>query len=262
MLDEFLHFNDLKMPDPNTILKPKREDKYKPPIQNQIQKQKKPSLGSVESTEEFNELKKLEEETLKLIKEQEALSLAEQVLRRQQEEQDIKRKEILKQLHKTKHMDLNKFLTRAVGYEQKKNYDLEQKRFKQLEEETKICKERPLLSEKTEEMCKTLYKKPIYARTKEIIEKREKKINDLKKDDYNVNRKLKMKKKNNNKNPSSSADKIDINKEKKRKKKEYIINEKTKNKKMNSSEMIDFYNRQNEWKKRIPEKNKLKIKNK
>ena len=115
MLDEFLHFNDLKMPDPNTILKPKREDKYKPPIQNQIQKQKKPSLGSVESTEEFNELKKLEEETLKLIKEQEALSLAEQVLRRQQEEQDIKRKEILKQLHKTKHMDLNKFLTRAVG---------------------------------------------------------------------------------------------------------------------------------------------------
>ena len=32
-------------------------------------------------------------------------------------------------------------------------------------------------------MCKTLYKKPIYERAKEIIKNREKKIDDLKKDE-------------------------------------------------------------------------------
>ena len=146
-----------------------------------------------------------------------------------------------------------------MGLEQKKNYDLEQTRFKKLEEESKFCKERPLLSHKTEEMCKTLYKKPIYERAKEIIKNREKKLMILKKDEYNINKKLRNKK--NNKKGNNSMDKINQNEEKKIKRKEYIINEKTKNRKMNTSEMKDYYNKQNEWKKRLVEKTKLKVKN-
>ena len=246
MLDEFVSFNDKKMPDPNMVLKPKKEKIYKPPplpTKNlEINNQKK-SINDLEGEEE---LKKIEEETLKLLKEQEALTLAEQVLRRQQEEQDAKRKEILKQLHKNRNVDLNKFITRSVGYEQKKNYDLEQKRFKKLEEESKLCKEKPLLSNKTIQICKTLKKKPIYERAKEIIEKREKKLQ-LLKNNKNYNKKVKK--------INKSMD--DINKHEKRKRKEYIINEKIKNKKMNYKEMINYYNWQNDWKNRLEERNKI-----
>ena len=262
MLDEFMTFNDKKMPDPNMILKPKQPKpiKNKEDSMGKIQRPKKQSIVNLEGIEE---LKQLEEETLKLMKEQEALSLAEQVLQRQQKEQDRKKKEILKQLHKAKYIDLNKFLTRTEGYEQKKNFDLEQKRFKKLEEESKLFKERPLLSQKTAEMCQTLYKKPIYKRTKEIIENRQKKLNELKNKDYKYNKKLRNKNnKSKNKKENRSMDKIIISEEKLRKRKEYIINEKTKNKKMNNREMEDYYNRQYEWKNKLEEKNKLKEKNK
>jgi hypothetical protein len=246
MLDEFVSFNDKKMPDPSMVLKPKKEKIYKPPpLPNknlEINNQKK-SINDLEGEEE---LKKIEEETLKLLKEQEALTLAEQVLRRQQEEQEAKKREILKQLHKNRNVDLNKFITRSVGYEQKKNYDLEQKRFKKLEEESKLCKEKPLLSNKTIQICKTLKKKPIYERAKEIIEKREKKLQ-LLKNNKNYNKKVKK--------INKSMD--DINKHEKRKRKEYIINEKIKNKKMNYKEMINYYNWQNDWKNRLEERNKI-----
>ena len=261
MLDEFMMFNDKKMPDPNMILKPKQPKQIKNKEgSSSIQRPKKQSIINLEGLEE---LKQLEEETLKLMKEQEALSLAEQVLQRQQKEQERKKREILKQLHKTKYVDVEKFLTRTVGYEQKKNFDLEQKRFKKLEEESKLCKEKPLLSQKTSEICKILYKKPIYKRTKEIIDNREKKLNDLKNQDYKYNKKLRNKNnKSKNKKASKSVDKIIISEEKLRKKKEYIINEKTKNKKMNNREMEDYYNRQYEWKNRLVEKNLMEKKNK
>ena len=252
MLAELMTFNDKKMPNPNEIYKPQISKSNKEQAPTKIQRPKKQSIVNIEGLEE---LRKLEEETLKLIKEQEAMTLAEQILKRQQEEQENKRREILKQLQKPKNVNLKKFLTRTVGYEQKKNFDLEQKRFKQLEEETKICKDRPLLSHRTAEMCKTMYKKPIYKRTKEIIEKREKRINDIKNKDYS---KLRSKKKKLNK----SMDNINTDKVKKRKKKEYIINEKTKNKKMNSSEMREYYQRQYDWKNRLEEKNQLYLKNK
>ena len=113
-------------------------------------------------------------------------------------------------------------------------------------------------------MCKNLNNKPIYERTKEIIEKKEKNLNDLKNKDYTYIKKLRGR--NNNKNKSrnkrmnNSMDNIKIknNNEKKRKKKEYIINEKTKNKKMNTREMSDYYQRQNEWKNNIKKKIKMK----
>ena len=258
-----MNFNDKKMPDPNMILKPK-EQKIKKE-QPRIQKPKKQSIVNIEGLEE---LKKLEEQTLQLIKEQEALSLAEQILKRQQEEQENKKKEILKQLHKPKNINIKKFLTRTIGYEQKKNFDLEQKRFKKLEEETKLCKDIPLISTKTEQMCKTLNKKPIYERTKEIIEKKEKNLNDLKNKDYTYIKKLRgrnNKNKSRNKKMNNSMDNINIknnsnnnNNNKKRKKKEYIINEKTKNKKMNIREMSDYYQRQNDWKNNIEKKITMK----
>lgn len=269
MIEEFMVFSDKKMPDPNLILKPKEIKKYSPPSQTQTPLQiQRPKKQSIINLEGYDELKKLEEETLNLIKEQKALTLAEKVLKKQQDEQDKKKRE-LKQLHKSKNIDLNKFLTRAVGFEQKKNFDLEQKRFKKLEEESKLCKERPLLSHKTIEMCKTLNKKPIYERTKEIIENREKNLKQLKNKDYKYNKKLRNKNKSKNKNSSksrsrkvnNSMDNIVVNKEKKRKRKEYIINDKIKNKKMNYREIKDYYIRQNEWKNRINEKKKMKENN-
>ena len=259
-----MNFNDKKMPDPNIILKPK-EHTIKKQQPSRVQKPKKQSIVNIEGLEE---LKKLEEQTLQLIKEQEALSLAEQILKRQQAEQENKKREILKQLHRPRNIDIKKFLTRTIGYEQRKNFDLEQKRFKKLEKETKYCKDIPLISSKTEEMCKNLNNKPIYERTKEIIEKKEKNLNDLKNKDYTYIKKLRGR--NNNKNKSrnkrmnNSMDNIkiqnsnNISNEKKRKKKEYIINEKTKNKKMNTREMSDYYQRQNEWKNNIKKKIKMK----
>ena len=260
-------FSDKKMPDENLILKPKEIKKYSPPSQEQTHIQiQRPRKQSSVNLEGYDELKKLEEETLNLMKEQEAFSLAEKVLKRQQEEQDKKKREILKQLHKSKNIDLDKFLTRAVGFEQKKNFDLEQKRFKQLEEESKFCKDQPLLSHKTIEMCKTLNKKPIYERAKEILEKREENLKQLKNKDYKYNKKLRNKGKNLSKNKSksksrkvnNSMDNIVVNKEKKRKRKEYIINDKIKNKKMNYREIKDYYIRQNEWKNKVEEKKKMK----
>ena len=177
MLDELMSFNGKEMPDPNFILKPKPitiKEKTRREKASHILRKK----ASIRNVDGYDELVKLEQETLELIKEQEAFSLAEKILKRQQDEQEEKRREILKQLNKKKYINLNKFLTRAAGFEQKKNFDLEQKRFKKLEEESKICKETPLLSHKTIEMCKTLKKKPIYKRTDEIIKKREKDINE------------------------------------------------------------------------------------
>ena len=133
---------------------------------SRVQKPKKQSIVNIEGLEE---LKKLEEQTLQLIKEQEALSLAEQILKRQQAEQENKKREILKQLHRPRNIDIKKFLTRTIGYEQRKNFDLEQKRFKKLEEEAKYCQDRPLLSPKTEEIYKSLDKKNL--NTREIKEK-------------------------------------------------------------------------------------------
>jgi hypothetical protein len=265
MIDELMTFTGEKMPDKKYIFKPKpikKTEKKKKPRASYILGKKQ----SITNVDGYDELLKLEEATLNLKKEQEAFSLAEKVLKRQQDEQEARRREILKQLNKKKHIDLDKFLTRVVGFEQKKNFDLEQKRFKKLEEESKLCKERPLLSHKTIEMCKSLNKKPIYERTNEIIEKKQKNINEIKNREYSNNNKLRSKKISNDKQrnvkANNSMDNINENEnKKKRKKKEYIINDVTKNKKMNTREMEDYYNRQREWKKRTDEKNKIKENN-
>ena len=84
-------------------------------------------------------------------------------------------------------------------------------------------------------MSKTLNKKLIYEKIKEIIEKREENWKQLKNKDYKYNKKLRSKGKNNSKSRSrkvnNSMDNIVINKQKKRKRKKYIINDKIKKKK-------------------------------
>ena len=132
MLAECMIFHDEKMPDPNIILKPKESKTNKAQPRHSKQKPKKLSIVNIEGLEQ---LKQLEEETLQLLKEQEEETLAEKVLKRKQEEQENRKKEILKKLNKPKNIDIKKFLTRSIVYEQKKNFDLEQKRFKKLEEE-------------------------------------------------------------------------------------------------------------------------------
>ena len=258
MLDELMSFSGKEMPDPNFILKPKPitiKEKTRREKASHILRKK----ASIRNVDGYDELVKLEQETLELIKEQEAFSLAEKILKRQQDEQEEKRREILKQLNKKKYINLNKFLTRAAGFEQKKNFDLEQKRFKKLEEESKYFKEKPLLSHRTIEMCKLLKNKPIYERTNEIIEKRKKNINELKKKVYNSNDKLRtINDTNKNRRIKANNSMDNLNEaRKKRKRKEYIINEITKNKKMNYREMEDYYNRQRDWKMRLEEKNKM-----
>ena len=256
MLAECMIFHDEKMPDPNTILKPKESKANKAQPRYSKQKQKKLSIANIEGLEQ---LKQLEEETLKLLKEQEETTLAEKVLKRKQEEQENRKKEVLKKLNKPKNIDINKFLTRSVVYEQKKNFDLEQKRFKKLEEEAKYCQDRPLLSPKTEEIYKSLDKKNL--NTREI---KEKNINDRKKWKSNYNTLLRGKN-NKFKNENNSMDKIKSNKnksyEKKKVKKDYIINEKIKNKKMNKNEMDEYYKRQNDWKNQVEKKNINKERN-
>ena len=110
-------------------------------------------------------------------------------------------------------------------------------------------------------MCKTLQKKPIHERTQEIIEKREKKLQYLK---NNKNYNKRVINKNNAKNKKANNSMDNINSPKKRKRKEYIINEKTKNKKMNRREMSDYYERQCIWKNNLEKKNEMegKYKNK
>ena len=60
----------------------------------------------------------------------------------------------------------------------KQLYLSEQKRFKELEEENKKFKDQPILNEKTIEICNNINKnkKPIYLRTREILENKEKNL--------------------------------------------------------------------------------------
>lgn len=202
-----------------------------------------------------------EEEKLQFLKEEENLNLAQQVLRRKQQEQEEKRKKILKELRRVKKVNLEKFLTRTIGLEQKRNLDLEKKRLIKLEKETQICKEKPELSIKTIEICKTSYKKPIYKRTKDILEEREKKLKTLQSIDYNIPKKHK------NKALNKSMDNINLFEDKKDfsldKNKGYIINDKIKNKKMNIKDMNNYYLRNVDWLKKKEEKyKKLQFKKK
>ena len=246
-------FNEKTMPEPNST-KDSKIDRMRPSVL--FQKLKKKSIVQIDSLEE---LKEIENETLKLIKEQEELSLVEQAQKRQKEEKEKKenkKREILKKLKKPKKIDIVQFLTRIVKYEQKKNFNLEQKRYKQLEKESHLFADKPILTPRTYEISKILNKRPITERTKDKAERSEKRVNSNMKNTNDS----KLRSKKINKRLNNSMENSNIVYENKLKKEEYIINDKIKNKKMKKNEMNDYYKRQYEWKNKLEQKNRMKYK--
>ena len=226
MLEEFLSFKGEEMP-------PMDENPPKYIWNMKIERPLKSSAYSKYSELNLESLNKLEEEKM---------TLAEKVMKRQMEEKaklEEKKQKILKELNKKKRINITKFLTREAGYEQKKMYNLEQKRFKELEQENKNFKEKPNISMKTIEICNNSKKKkkPIYLRTKEILEKKKKNIENLN---------IKIKKEN---KLNKSMDEINNNNNK-----EYIENNEIKNKKMTKNQIMDYYQKQYDWKKKVNEK--------
>ena len=246
-------FNEKTMPEPNST-KDSKIDRMRPSVL--FQKLKKKSIVQIDDLEE---LKEIENETLKLIKEQEELSLVEQAQKRQKEEKEKKenkKREILKKLKKPKKIDIVQFLTRIVKYEQKKNFNLEQKRYKQLEKESHLFADKPILTPRTYEISKILNKRPITERTKDMAERSEKRVNSNMKNTNDS----KLRSKKINKRLNNSMENYNIVYENKLKKEEYIINDKIKNKKMKKNEMNDYYKRQYEWKNKLEQKNRMKYK--
>ena len=108
------------------------------------------------------------------------LTLGQKVLLRKREENEKKKRaEIYKELHKKKKMNLNQFLSRMQKYEQKKKYNLEQKKYQQLQKETEPVQEKPKLSYNTVKICKTMPKEPLYKRTNEVLEEHEQELKNL-----------------------------------------------------------------------------------
>ena len=211
MLEEYMAFNGRTMP-------PLEKPIYKWNIK--LNKSMNKSI--------YSKFSKFSMESLEESIEQE-LTLAEKIMQRQQEEKqklEEKKRKILKELHKKKRINLKKFLTRETGYEQKRIYNIEQKRFKELEEENKNFKDKPLLSSRTLELIKTKKIKPTYLKSRQIIENKQKNIeND-----------------NNNSKLNKSMDSISINK--------YTDIKKRVSKK----DAVNYYIKQNKWKNKIKEK--------
>ena len=107
-------------------------------------------------------------------------TLGEKILKRQKnEEEKMKKAEIYKELHQNKKINLHHFLSRVQNFEQKRKYNLELKKYKQLQRETESMQEKPKLSSKTLKICQTMPKKPLYKRTNEVMEEHKKEIKNL-----------------------------------------------------------------------------------
>ena len=108
MLAEFLAFND------NTMPPPEKSPTYK--WNNKLNKSTNKSIYYSKYSN-FN-IESLEQSI------EEEMSLAENIMQRQQEEKEKmeeKKRKVLKELHKKKRkINLRKFLIRETGYEQKK----------------------------------------------------------------------------------------------------------------------------------------------
>ena len=76
-------------------------------------------------------------------------------------------------------MNLHQFLSRVQKYEQKRKYNLELKKYKQLQKETESLQDKPKLSKNTLKICQTMPKEPLYKRTNQILDEHEKEIQNL-----------------------------------------------------------------------------------
>ena len=107
-------------------------------------------------------------------------TLGEKILLRKKEEEEKKRKsKMYKELNKNKKMNLHQFLSRVQKYEQKRKYNLELKKYKQLQKETESLQDKPKLSYNTLKICKTIPKGPLYKRTNQVLDEHEKEIENL-----------------------------------------------------------------------------------
>ena len=155
------------------------------------------------------------------------MSLAEKIRQQRLLEEKQKQKEkYIKELHKTKKVDVEKFLTRNKIREEKRLYNIEKERNELKQKEQNLLQEVPTISKNSMIISLTDRKKPLYLRTQYILEEKEKKLNELR-DKY----KLKSKKK-------KSVD------EKRLKTQSYYVER--------------FFEKEIQWKKRISKENIFK----
>ena len=81
---------------------------------------------------------------------------------------------------KPKKININKFLTRELCFEHKKNYNIEQKRFQQILKEKYFLTEKPNLTSRSIENCKNSKKTPLFKRVIETLNLKKKRFLDLK----------------------------------------------------------------------------------
>ena len=134
---------------------------------------------------------------------------------------------------KHNNFNINNFLKRVLCYEQKKNYNLERKRFERLLEEKNSCRDTPNLTSRTTGLDTSYKNNPFFIKANEII-KEKKKLIDLKRNNDTIN-KTKL-------NQSAYNDKKNI-------------------KKSSSSKQIkNFILQQEMWQKKVNEKKSSKSK--
>ena len=168
MLDELLEFQEIRK-DPPKI-------KPRPSVTSNPKIQKKTNLLDVSKEEIIEEPTNIDID----INVNKKLTLGDKILLRKREEEEKKRKaEMYKDLHKNKKMNLHQFLSRVQNYEQKKKYNLELKKYKQLQKETESIQEKPKLSYNTLKICQTMPKEPLYKRTNEVLEEHENELKNL-----------------------------------------------------------------------------------
>ena len=114
------------------------------------------------------------------IKENEKMSLAEKIRQQRILEEKQKQKEkYIKELHKSKKVDLEKFLTRNKIREERRLYNIEKERNELKQKERSLLQEKPTISKNSLIISLTDRKIPLYLRTQYIIKAKEKKLNDL-----------------------------------------------------------------------------------
>ena len=205
------------------------------------------------------------------------LTLGEKILLRKKKEEEEKRRkaEKIKELKKNKKMNLHQFLSRVQKYEQKRKYNLELKKYKQLQKERENLQDKPKLSYNTLRICQTMQKEPIYKRTNKILDEheREREIENLTKfyttskevregttgDNSNLNksnrnnRSTRFRTKNNSveatRNSNFDTYKTSLETF------ENINNNKNNKKKITKQQSDDFFNRKIEWLKKKIVKN-------
>ena len=114
------------------------------------------------------------------------LSLSKQVsimekIKQRKDKEEVKKKKLMKFVNKNKNKKINlgKFLNRMHDYEQKRIYDLDLKKFEQLQKDTSSLREKPKINKISLKIFENLPKEPLYKRTEEVLDEKKKRIENL-----------------------------------------------------------------------------------